>query len=53
MDQLNAPLTLVNCIEQFKNLKKDGFQIHKDCPYLNKKDKKKMSRYLESFYALL
>ena len=53
MDQLNDPLVLANSIQQFKDLKDNGLQIHEDCPYLKKRDKKKMSGYLESFYALL
>lgn len=53
MDPLYDPLVLANNIKQFKNFKKDGFQIHENCSYLKKKDKKRMSRYLESFYALL
>lgn len=53
MDPLNDPVVLANSIEQFEKFKKDGAQIHKNCTFLKKKDKKKMSRYLESFYALL
>jgi len=53
MDQINDPLVLANSKEQFKNLKKKGFQTHNNCPHLKRKDKKKMSRYLESFYAML
>ncbi len=40
-------------VKEFMSHKDDGFQCYKNCPILNKKVKKKMNRYLGSFYQIL
>ncbi len=40
-------------VKEFMSHKDDGFQCFKKCPILNKKVKKKMNRYLGSFYQIL
>jgi len=40
-------------VKEFLSHKENGFQCFKDCPILDKKVKKKMNRYLGSFYQVL
>lgn len=40
-------------VKEFMSHKDDGFQCYKNCQILNKKVKKKMNRYLGSFYQIL
>lgn len=40
-------------VKAFMAHKDDGFQCFRDCPVLDKKIKKKMNRYLGSFYQIL
>ena len=44
---------LLATAKRFANLQKDGFKCYMNCPILDKTAKKKMNKYLTSFYRIL
>ena len=44
---------LMNTAQAFRNLEKEGFRCYMECPILDKPVKKKMNKYLTSFFRIL
>jgi len=44
---------LMNTVKVFKNLEKEGFRCYMNCSILTKSEKKKMNKYLTSFYRII